>query len=221
MKTLKTAIIVSPALISIDYTTDHTVYLSVNLSVYGVGWILAQDCPDERCHPSHFGSLSWNECESCYSQAKLELYRLFHVLCATHLHLIGVCNLIVEVDASYIKGMLSNPDIQLNAAINRWITTILLFDFKLIHVPAEKHKGPNGLSRHKPVPGKEEEDDDPEDWVNSTLTLRTWEVSWLNTSPTDTLHTDTLVLSLDTILDDEDPSQLIHPHCDHHLPAQY
>jgi hypothetical protein len=115
--------------------------------------------------------------------------------------------------------MLSNPDIQLNAAINRWITAILLFDFKLIHVPTEKHKGPNGLSRHKPVPGKEEEDNDPKDWVNSTLTLRTWEVSWLNTSPTDTLHTDALVLSLDTIPDDEDSGQLIHPHHDRHLPA--
>jgi hypothetical protein len=44
------------------------------------------------------------------------------------------------VDASYIKGMISNPDIQLNAAINHWIAAILLFDFKLVHIPADKHR---------------------------------------------------------------------------------
>ena len=221
MKTLKTAIIESPALISIDYTTDRAVYLSVDSSVRGVGWILAQDCPDGRRRPSRFGSLSWNECESHYSQAKLELYGLFRALRATRLHLIGVRNLIVEVDASYIKGMLSNPDIQPNAAINRWIAAILLFDFKLVHVPAEKHKGPDGLSRREPVPGEEEEDDDPEDWVDSALALGTWVVSWLDTSPADALRTDALVLSLDTTPDNEDPVQLNRPRRDRRLPARY
>jgi hypothetical protein len=46
MQTLKDAIIQSPALVSIDYSTDHAVYLSVNSSVHSIGWILAQDCPD-------------------------------------------------------------------------------------------------------------------------------------------------------------------------------
>jgi hypothetical protein len=46
METLKTAIIQSPTLISIDYATDQAVYLSVDSSVRGVGWILAQDCSD-------------------------------------------------------------------------------------------------------------------------------------------------------------------------------
>ena len=40
----------------------------------------------------------------------------------------------VETDASYIKGMLNNPDIQPGAAVNRWIAGILLFDFDLVHV---------------------------------------------------------------------------------------
>jgi hypothetical protein len=126
------------------------------------------------------------------------------MLYATCIHLIRVHNLIIEVDASYIKDMLSNPDIQPNATINRWIATILLFDFKLIHIPTEKHKGPNRLSRCKPAPGKEEDDNDPEDWVDSTLTLRTWVVSWLDTSPINMPYTDTLVLSLDTTLNNED-----------------
>jgi hypothetical protein len=55
-------------------------------------------------------------------------------------------NLIVEVDTKYLKGMLNNPDIQPNATINRWITGILLFNFKLVHVPAIHHTAANSLS---------------------------------------------------------------------------
>jgi hypothetical protein len=52
----------------------------------------------------------------------------------------------VEVDVKYIKGMLNELDLQPNAAINWWIQGILLFDFKLIHVPTTKFKGPDVLS---------------------------------------------------------------------------
>jgi len=220
MQSLKSAIIQSSALISIDYTTDRAVYLSVDLSVHGVGWILAQDCPDGRHRPSRFGLISWNKCKSHYSQAKVELYGLFRVLHATRLHLIGIRNLIVEVDTSYIKGMLSNPDIQPNAAINRWIVAIQLFDFKLVHVPADKHKGPNGLSRCKPVSGKDEEDD-PNDWIDSALSLGTWVVSWLDFLPTNSLRTDALVLSLESNEDNNDSATLLQPCCDCHLPARF
>src|SRR6266850_5159197 len=159
IQTLKDKITQSTALISIDYSSDHTVYLSVDSSIWGIGWILAQDCPDRCCCPSHFRSISWNKHKSCYSQAKLELYSLFHVLHVQCLYLVGTHNLIVEVDVGYIRGMLQNPDVQPNATINWWITTILLFDFKLVHVPAEKHCSPDGLSRRGPAPGEEEEDD--------------------------------------------------------------
>jgi hypothetical protein len=112
-----------------------------------------------------------------------------------HLYLIGVHNLVVEMDALYIRGMLNNPDIQPNATINHWIAAILLFNFKLVHVPANKHQGPDRLSRHKPAPGKEEEDD-PEDWVDQVLSLSTWVVSWLNSSPANTSCTDAFALSI-------------------------
>ena len=50
------------------------------------------------------------------------------------------------MDAQYVKGMLNNPDIQPNTVMNRWIAAILLFDFSLIHIPADQHLGPDGLS---------------------------------------------------------------------------
>src|SRR5713101_993849 len=75
--------------------------------------------------------------------------------------------------------MLNNPDIQPNAAINHWITAILLFDFKIVHVPADKHRRPDGLSRQPPLEGEDEEEEDPEDWVDEMLGLGIWVTSWM------------------------------------------
>jgi integrase-like protein/reverse transcriptase-like protein len=179
MQALKDAIIHSPTLISIDYSSNHPVYVGIDSSSRGVGWILSQECADNKHRPAWFRSISWNEREAHYSQPKIELYSLFRVLRALRVHLIGVNNLIVEMDAQFVKGMLHNPDIQPNATINRWIMAILLFDFKLAHVPAAKHHGPDGLSHREPAEGEEEEDD-PEDWINRALSLGLWVSSWLD-----------------------------------------
>ena len=82
-----------------------------------------------------FGSKTLNDHESHFSQPKLELYGLFRVLRSLKAYLIGVRNLVVEVDARYIKGMLVNPDLAPSASMNRWIVSILLFHFTLVHVP--------------------------------------------------------------------------------------
>ncbi|KIK13953.1 hypothetical protein PISMIDRAFT_17632 [Pisolithus microcarpus 441] len=116
--TLKLAVLTVPALHPIDYSSDSPVILSVDTSNVAIGFILSQYNSEGHKHPACYGSLPINEQESCYSQPKLELYSLF------------------RVDAKYIKGMLNNPDLQPNATINHWIEGILLFDFKLIHVPA-------------------------------------------------------------------------------------
>ncbi|KAG5649411.1 hypothetical protein H0H81_004030 [Sphagnurus paluster] len=117
-----------------------------------------------------FGSITLNVYKSRFSQLKLELYGIFWALGAFRLYIISVRNLILEVDARYIKGMLSNPDIQPSASINRWITAILMFDFKLVHVKGTHH-GLDGLSRWPPQPGdpeptKEEDEEIFEDWVD-------------------------------------------------------
>ena len=54
------------------------------------------------------------------------------------LYIIGAKNLIVEVDAKYIKGMLNEPDLQPNAAINWCIQgelVKLLENYNLPHIP--------------------------------------------------------------------------------------
>ena len=169
--TLKTLITQAPALRSIDYSSDLPVILAVDTSYIAVGMILLQIDEEGRRRPARYGSLPINERESRYSQPKLELYGLFRALRHYRLYLIGVKNLHVEVDAKYIKGMLNEPDLQPNASMNRWIQGILLFDFKLIHVKADNHKGPDGLSRRIPTAEELQEEQEPDDWLDDIALL--------------------------------------------------
>lgn len=80
--------------------------------------------------------------------------------------LIGVCNLVVEVNAKHIKGMLGNSDIAPSASINCWILSILTFHFTLVHIPGTMH-GPDGLLRHPQQPNDEDKPkDDFDDWID-------------------------------------------------------
>jgi len=158
----------SPALRPIDYCSDASVILSVNTSYIAIGYILSQGDNEniKLRHYSRFGLITLNEREACFSQPKLELYGLYRSLRALRLYLIGLRNLIIEVDAKYIKGMLLNPDIAPSASINRWIVLILIFHFTLIHVPGTFHS-PDGLSQRRKQPGDlPEPDDNFNDWID-------------------------------------------------------
>ena len=120
---LKSALIASPALKPIDYSSDSLVILVVDTSVIAVGFYLCQADPMDtrKRYFARFGSIPLNDQERQFSQAKLEIYRLFRALRAYKIFIVGIRNLIVEVDARYIKGMLNNPDVAPSASINRWI----------------------------------------------------------------------------------------------------
>ena len=156
---------------AIDYVAQREVVLAVDSSNMGVGYILMQEGEDGRRYPSRFGSITWNERERNYSQAKAELYGLMRALRATRIHIIGVQKLFVEMDAKFVKGMINNPDVQPNATINRWIAAILLFDFEIRHVPADKHTGADGLSRRPRAPEDEDPEEDFEEWVEDAMSL--------------------------------------------------
>ena len=131
--------------------------------------ILLQLSADGKRYPSRFGSITWNERESRYSQAKIGINGLQGALQAYWLYIIGVKNLHMEIDASYIEGMLNNPDIQPGAAVNRWIVGIKLFHFELVHVPGKLHNVPDGLSHRADSPNDPVDDEDPDDWLNRTM----------------------------------------------------
>jgi len=83
-----------PVLVKLDYEAaklllhlntlpqplDHgLIIVTVNSCQNGTGWILYQMVEKDK-HPVIFGSCTFNDTESCYSQAKLELYGVFHVV---------------------------------------------------------------------------------------------------------------------------------------------
>jgi len=115
MQILKDAVLSSPALKRLDYMSKREVILAVDTSNIAIGFILLQVGKDGKRYPSRFGSIALTEVESCYSQAKLELYSLFRVV---RIFIFGMKNLTAEVDAKYIKWMINNPNLQPNATIN-------------------------------------------------------------------------------------------------------
>jgi hypothetical protein len=169
-KDLVSALLDSPALKPIDYDSDSPVILAVDTSYIAVGFHLCQcDSKDpKKRHYARFGSITLNEQEARFSQPKLELYGLYRALGSLRLYLIGVRNMVIEVDARYIKGMLANPDIAPSASVNQWIMAILTFHFDLIHVPGSRH-GPDGLSRRPRQPDDEDPQDTAEfdDWIDN------------------------------------------------------
>ena len=130
----------------LNYDSPTPVILAVDLLNIGDGIHLCQ-CNEDNPHIRYynrFDSIMLNNCESCFLQPKLEIYGLYQAFRKLQLYLIGVRNLVVEVDARYIKGMLQNPNIAPSASINHWILVILTFHFKLVHIPGTMH-GPDGL----------------------------------------------------------------------------
>ncbi len=107
-----------PVLQPIDYSSNRPVILSVDSCPIATGIILSQIDDQGRKCPAQYGSLPMNEREARYSQPKLELFGLYRTLQHFQLDIIGVQNLIVKVDAKYIKEMLNHPNLQLNAVIN-------------------------------------------------------------------------------------------------------
>ena len=171
MQCLKDAICQSPVLRQLDYESGREVILAIDTSLIVVRYILLQEGDDGKRYPNRFGSIGLSNVESCYSQAKLELYSLFHALQAVCIFIFWVNNFTVEMDAKYVQGMINNPDLQPNATINRWIMGILLFSFRLIHIPAVHHTGADGLSCHPLSDEDPPVEDDFKDWLDNSYSF--------------------------------------------------
>ncbi|THH15836.1 hypothetical protein EW146_g4706 [Bondarzewia mesenterica] len=79
---LKAALLASPALRPIDYSSEAPIILTVNTSHITVGFHLCQCDPNNSkiCYYTRFGSITLNDREAQFSQPKLKLYGLFRIL---------------------------------------------------------------------------------------------------------------------------------------------
>lgn len=153
------AIEACPALRSLRYEWDSPVYLAVDTSYKAVGYYIYQVDPEDPTirYYARFNSITLNETQARFSQPKRELFGLKAALEACEYWLAGCRKLVVETDAKYIKGMLSNPGRGPNATIDRWIEEILMFHFKLKHVKGATFPA-DGLSRKDPSPNDQRVD---------------------------------------------------------------
>ena len=107
--------------------------------------------------------------------------------------------------------MLANPDIAPSASINRWIVSILMFHFELVHVPGAFH-GPDGLSRQRTQPGDlPEKEDDFDDWIDQVhgfLHMILPTANHILAQPPATIH----VLSGSITEEDEDDADVYNRH---------
>ena len=163
---LKKALINSPTLWPINYSSDSPVKLAVDMSSIAVGFYLCQADPEniQKWYYARFGLIPLNKWEQHFSQPKLKLYGLFCALHAYKIFIVSVRNLIIKVDTRYIRGMLNNPDTASSTSINCWIVSIIAFHFDLHHVPGKVH-GPDGLSCQPPQPSDLSNSDNDNNFV--------------------------------------------------------
>ena len=168
---LKCLVSTAPVLVKLNYDTvklfshqdslpwrseNGLVIVAVDSCQNGSGWILFQMVEKDK-HPVIFGSCTFNNAESRYSQAKLELYGVFRAVKDLCYRIWGI-HFRIDVDVKFLIEMVKQPDLP-NAPMTRWISYIALFDYVMNHVPAQSHAGVDGLSRCKCTPEDSEEED--------------------------------------------------------------
>ncbi|OSC96481.1 DNA/RNA polymerase, partial [Trametes coccinea BRFM310] len=151
------------------YDCDGLVIISVDSSIYGAGWVLYQIHGSVR-HPALFGSCTFSATESRYSQPKLELYGVFRAFKELRSRAWGT-HFLLEVDAKFLEKMIKEPDLP-NAPMTRWVAYLQLFDFTLQHIPAEKGKVQDALSR-RPPSSEDSDESDGEAHLNEVLGYNT------------------------------------------------
>ena len=179
----KAALLMSPALWPIDYTSDTLVILTVDTSQITIGFLLCQCDAENLCihHFACFGSITLNDHKYCFLPAQAWTVWPVPSLVLSKAYLIRVRNLVVEVVVRYIKGMLVNRNIAPSASINCWIVSILLFHSTLVHVLGTRHSH-DGLSQWPKQPADEDgeptEDLDFDDWVDQVYGFMHFSTHW-------------------------------------------
>jgi hypothetical protein len=177
MNKLKELVSTAPVLVRLDYnlaklitppprdSDNGLVTVAVDSCSNGTGWVVYQLTDGDR-HPILFGSCTFNDTESRYSQPKCELYGVFRALKDLRHRVWGI-HFRLEVDAKFLVEMIKSPDLP-NAPMTRWVMYLSLFDFEINHVPADKHHASDGLSRRRRAP-EDSEDEDADEYLEKFM----------------------------------------------------
>ena len=128
----KEALAAAPALRKVVYGREVPIYVTVDTSPTGIGWVINQDDENGMRLPIRFGAKVLSERPRGNAQVKRELWGIISAVKADKDYLIGT-EVIIETDCLPILGMVSGcatPDL----AILRWITYIKSMNPEIWHI---------------------------------------------------------------------------------------
>ena len=116
---MKEALAAAPTLLQAVYGKDTPIYMTVDTSPTGIGWVINQEDENGARFPIRFGARVLSERQRGYAQVKRELWGIVSAVKADKNYLIRT-EVIIETDCLPILGMVSGCA-TLDLAMLRWI----------------------------------------------------------------------------------------------------
>src|ERR687884_169783 len=135
------------------------------------GAVLMQGSNRNRAvrHPCRYESGLWKGAELRYDAGNRECRGLLKAMKKFRVYLYGV-RFIVETDTNTLMHQLNLPVSDLpGAAISRWLAWLRLFDFDVVHVPAEINGAADALSGRPKCDGDSEDEEETEDDIEQMI----------------------------------------------------
>jgi hypothetical protein len=157
---MKELLLEAPPLRKPEYAGGKPIFVTVDTSPTGIGWVINQEDEDEKRYVIRFGAKVLSERQRKYAQVKRELWGIISAIKSDREYLIGA-EVVIETDCLPILGVISGcnaPDI----AMLRWIAYIKILNPEIRHIAGKRNIVADMLSRAR-YEGGEEEGSDEED----------------------------------------------------------
>ena len=105
MKRLKGMLVMAPALRKVVYKEGMSIFVTVDLSPTGIGWVINQEGEDGARYSIRFGAKVLSEWQRGYTQVKRELWSIVSAVKTDKDYLIG-SEVVIETDCLPILGMI-------------------------------------------------------------------------------------------------------------------
>ena len=122
-----------------------SIYVTVDTSPTGIGWVINQEGEDGARYAIRFGAKVLSERQRGYTQVKRELWGIVSAVKEDKDYLIG-SEVVIETDCLPILGMVlgcATPDL----AMLRWIAYIKSMNPEICHISGKNNAMANMLSR--------------------------------------------------------------------------
>ena len=147
-KTLQELLISSDTLAYFNPTAPTN--LVTDASPIGLGAVISQLQTDGSWRPISYASRSLTPVEQRYSQIERESLAILFAIQRFRMYLYGI-KFTVYTDHKPLISMFSSTKCQLPPRIERWITRLMPYNFKVLYLPGSKNSA-DFLSRSNPLP---------------------------------------------------------------------